>query len=84
MKKSVFADLSVTRLPKKIELDIYAEDHKTLLQFWEFKQKQMGGEIPLAEVFGRLIQVVFQDSDFAVAVGKKDARKSRIPKADEQ
>lgn len=67
MKKSVFADLKVTRLPQKTELEIYAEDKKILTEFWDFKQKQMGGDIPFAEVFSRLVRVVLQDTEFCAA-----------------
>ena len=70
MKKSVFADLAIIKTPKKMELEIFQEDHKILLEFWEFKQKEMGGTVPFAELFSRLVKIVWQDSAFSASKGQ--------------
>lgn len=75
MKKSVFADLTVTKVPESIPLDIYSEDFKTLMEFWDFKKKQLKGDIPFAEVFSRLVRTVWQDAAFCAANGATSGKK---------
>lgn len=63
--KNVLADLAVTRKAQSSTFEVYAEDAKTLADFVAFKQQHLGGEITVAEVFCRLVRVLWSDSDFA-------------------
>jgi len=84
---NTFRNLKVKKIAQDISLSIYPEDAKAIQGYIDYKQKALGGDLLLADLFQCLVRYLWLDPDFAKAVPNIEAetavrpRKSRAKKA---